>query len=179
MEVIDGRTYVDGILIVNKKYSLPSDYDPGEDAEAGAKVRELISDMQNLGYSISDYYSGYRTYQTQEELYNNYVANSGQEEADTYSARPGYSEHQTGLVFDLCNEYGELVTEEEESEWIASNAWKYGFIVRYPEGKEDITGYMPEPWHLRYVGEETAKAIYEADSTLEEYLDVEGGDYAA
>ena len=88
-------------MVVNKKHALPSTYAPGEDPTAGAQVKKLIQKMQELEYPISDVYSGYRSYEYQEQLYNNYVAREGKEAADTYSARPGYSEHQTGLAFDL------------------------------------------------------------------------------
>lgn len=169
--------YVNGILVVNKKNPLPSDYAPGEDATAGTAVRRLIADMQKLGFSISNSYSGYRSYSTQARLYANYVDRYGQAKADTFSARAGYSEHQTGLAFDLLNGSGALIKSGTgEAEWIATNAHRYGFIVRYLEGKESITGYIYEPWHLRYIGEE-ATQIYNSGKTLEEYLGVEGGGY--
>ena len=96
-------------------------------------------------------------YVYQKQLYDGYVAQMGQDEADKISARPGTSEHQTGLAFDVTLPSGECFLETclgamPEGEWIAANAYKYGWIVRYPEGKEDITGYSYEPWHLRYVG---------------------------
>ena len=174
-EVVNGATYVDGILIVNKKHPIPSDFASGEDPEAGQKIRELIADMQSNGYNIASNYSGYRSHAYQTNLYNNYVQQSGKEAADTYSARPGYSEHETGLCFDLIDGNGALVESAPEAKWIKENAHKYGFILRYPEGKEDITGYMHEPWHLRYVGKSVAKKIYENNLTLEEYLNVSGG----
>lgn len=169
-------TYVRGIMIVNKKYPVSSTYAPGENGTAASKARELIHDMRELGLDISTSYSGYRSYEYQRGLYNHYVANYGQKEADTFSARPGYSEHQTGLAFDLLHQNGQLVTGAAESEWIAQNAHRYGFIVRYQEGKEKITGYQAEPWHIRYVGSEAAN-IYQSGLTLEEYLGVQGGDY--
>lgn len=169
--------YVDGIMIVNKKHGLSSSYAPGEDPVAGAAVRNLISVMRSGGYSISTYYSGYRTYSYQANLYNYYVQMDGQAAADTYSARPGFSEHQTGLAFDLCDKNGQLVESTREVNWIAQNAHRYGFIVRYKAGKESITGYMAEPWHLRYLGVDMATKVYNSGLTLEEYLGVSYGNY--
>ena len=136
----------------------------------------MIADMQSLGLSISNSYSGYRSYQYQSSLYQNYVNSYGQASADTFSARPGYSEHQSGLAFDLIQPNGALLESPNEAQWVAQNAHKYGFIVRYQSGKESITGYMAEPWHVRYVGDEAVN-IYQSGLTLEEYLGVEGGDY--
>lgn len=168
--------YVQGIMVVNKKHGLPANYAPQENAEAGAKIRQLIADMQRQGYAISSSYSGYRSYTYQSSLYNNYVNSYGQAQADRFSARPGYSEHQTGLAFDLKHSNGTLVETTPEVNWIAAHAHEYGFIVRYPSGKESVTGYMPEPWHLRYVGDQ-ASAIYASGLTLEEYLGISGGGY--
>lgn len=168
--------YVQGIMVVNKKHGLPANYAPQENAEAGAKIRQLIADMQRQGYAISSSYSGYRSYTYQSSLYNNYVNSYGQAQADRFSARPGYSEHQTGMAFDLKHSNGTLVETTPEVNWIAAHAHEYGFIVRYPFGKESATGYMPEPWHLRYVGDQ-ASAIYASGLTLEEYLGISGGGY--
>ena len=168
-------------MVVNKKHKLPADYNPGENPIAGEKVRELIQKMQDLGFSISNQYSGFRSYDYQTQLYQNYVNKDGKEAADTYSARPGYSEHQTGLAFDILNGSGSLLGEnpqdEKAIEWLHSHAHEYGFIVRFLEGKEAITGYQAEAWHLRYVGD-IAEKIYTSKQTLEEYFGVEGGNYA-
>ena len=168
-------------MVVNKKHKLPADYNPGENPNAGEKVRELIKKMQELGFSISNQYSGFRSYEYQTKLYQNYVNKDGKEAADTYSARPGYSEHQTGLAFDILNGAGGLLGEnpqdEKAIEWLHSHAHEYGFIVRFQEGKEAITGYQAEAWHLRYVGD-IAEKIYTSKQTLEEYFGVEGGNYA-
>ncbi len=172
----EGLYEVNGIVIVNKKYPVPSTYNPGVDPTAEAQVNALLSDMVDQGYQVGWSTSNFRSYDYQSELYNNYVAANGQAEADRFSARPGYSEHQTGLAFDLTDPNGELLTTPEESRWLLENSWRYGFIVRYQDGKEAITGYMPEPWHLRYVGDQ-AQAIAQSGLTLEEYLGVEGGDY--
>lgn len=172
----NGPRYVKGILIVNKKNPVPSNYAPGEDAQAVNQLRLLIQDMQRAGLNISNSYSGYRSYNYQANLYQNYVNNYGQVAADTFSARPGYSEHQTGLAFDLLHQDGSLVENTPEANWIAQNAHRYGFIVRYQAGKEAITGYQAEPWHIRYVGS-IATDIYQSGLTLEEYLGVAGGEY--
>lgn len=164
------------ILIVNKRHPMAADYNPGENETAKRALLRLQAAMKEAGYAISDDYSGFRSYETQTELYNNYVATDGQEAADRYSARPGYSEHQTGLAFDIKDAAEQLLTEPEASQWLAENAHKYGFIVRFPEGGEESTGYMAEQWHIRYIGKE-ATAIYESGKTLEEYLGVAGGDY--
>ena len=166
-------------IIVNKKHALPSTYAPGEDPTAGQQVRALIHRMQELGYPISDSYSGYRSYDYQTELYNNYVAREGQAAADTYSARPGYSEHQTGLAFDILDSHGNLLDGPEYHDaihWLHTHAHEYGFIIRFQRGKEAITGYQAEAWHLRYVGDK-ATAIYQSGLSLEEYFGVEGGGY--
>ncbi|SHM85198.1 D-alanyl-D-alanine carboxypeptidase [Ruminococcus flavefaciens] len=116
--------------------------------------------------------SGFRSYATQNTIYNNYVASDGVEVADTYSARPGHSEHQTGLAIDVNSISNDFIG-TPECEWLAKNAHKYGFIIRYPKGKESITGYRYEPWHIRFVGIDTATAIYNSGLCLEEYLDID------
>lgn len=169
--VKDGITYVDGILIANKTYSLPSDYYPDFLPETQAAFDEMSADAaaEGLNLYIS---SGFRSYDYQANLYNRYVSRDGKEAADRYSARPGHSEHQTGLAFDL-NTIDESFEYTPEYEWVAANAHKYGFIIRYPKGKEEITGYIYESWHLRYLGVETATAVYESGLCLEEYLGID------
>lgn len=165
-------TYINGILLVNKYYGLPPTFGNGDDPTALAKLQQLQRDAQAQGINISNSYSGYRSYQYQTQLYNNYVNQHGEEEANTFSAKPGFSEHQTGLTFDLKDFNGQLVEDPITSQWIKDNCAQYGFIIRYPEGKEDITGYIYEPWHLRYVGEEVANQIMNNNTTLEQYLGV-------
>lgn len=118
--------------------------------------------------------AGYRTYDFQKQLYNNEVSNYGKEYADKYVARPGHSEHHTGLVIDLMSADDISLTEDfdktPEFRWLQENMSDYGFILRYPKEKEDTTGYNYEPWHIRYVGVEVAKTIEESGLTLEEYL---------
>lgn len=165
------------VIIVNKKYPISSDYAPGEIPEAASAFHRLLAEMVSLGYDISTTaYSGFRSYETQASLYQTYVANDSQENADRYSARPGHSEHQTGLAYDVLDSSGALLTEETASQWLAENAHRYGFIVRYPPDKEEMTGYMPESWHLRYIGLE-AVDIYQSGQTLEEYFNIQGGSY--
>lgn len=160
-------TYIDGILIANKSYPLPSNYNPGENQEARAALDKMFAESGLKMWVCS----GFRSYNVQKNLYNSYVRRDGAEKADRYSARPGYSEHQTGLAFDI-NYADSRFNGTEQAKWLAANAYKYGFILRYPEGKESITGYMYEPWHYRYVGVENAKKIYESGLTLEEYFGI-------
>ena len=167
----------DDIIIVNKKHGLSKDYNPGENPTAKAAFVRLRDDMINQGLNVGRSYSGFRSYNYQKTLYDNYVSRDGQAAADRYSARPGYSEHQTGLVFDLTDKSGNLLEDSRASQWLKDNAHNYGFIVRFQAGKEASTGYMPEAWHIRYVGKE-AKDIHDSGLSLEEYFGIQGGDYA-
>lgn len=187
MEVTD-----DWLLLVNKTHPLSKDYVPrdmirikycvGDHAESMRYMRELpaehfhemIEAAAAAGYEIG-IRTAYRSYEQQYNIFWNYVAQDGEEAANKYSARPGQSEHQTGLCADvtspsveykLTTEYGQT----PEGKWLSENAHYYGFIIRYPLGKEEITGYQYEPWHVRYVGEEAAAQIHEKELTLEEYL---------
>lgn len=166
----------DEIVVANKHYPMSKDYYPGENATAKVAFLKLIAQMQEEGYAISDNYSGFRSYATQAQLYQSYVNQEGQAAADRYSARPGYSEHQTGLAFDVIGTDGQLVEDSSAAQWLLEHAPDYGFVVRYPRGKESITGYMHEEWHLRYIGKE-AKDISASGLTLEEYYGFDGGDY--
>ena len=166
----------DEIVVANKHYPMSKDYYPGENATAKAAFLKLIEQMKEEGYAISDNYSGFRSYATQAQLYQSYVNQEGQAAADRYSARPGYSEHQTGLAFDVIGTDGQLVEDAGAAQWLLDHAPDYGFVVRYPRGKESITGYMHEEWHLRYIGKE-AKDIAASGLTLEEYYGFDGGDY--
>ena len=152
---------------MNKKHALPQNYG-GMDSNAYAALQQLQAGAEAAGYSMP-LISGYRSYAYQASLYNSYVAQDGQELADTYSARPGHSEHQSGLAFDigaLDNGYGNT----PGGRWLHAHCADYGFILRYPAGKESITGYQYEPWHVRYVGKEIASRIMSQGITLEEYL---------
>ncbi|MEJ9279616.1 M15 family metallopeptidase [Ureibacillus thermosphaericus] len=171
-------TYIKGVLIANKKYPLPKDYAPGENVEARAAFELMAQEAKTLGFELVAF-STYRSYEYQELLYNKYVERDGKENADRYSARPGYSEHQTGLAFDI-GEKGredlwltEAFGQSEAGKWLAENAHRYGFILRYPKGKEHITGYMYESWHFRYLGVELATKVKDSGLTLEEYLGID------
>ena len=164
-------TYMDGILIVNKTYQLPSSYNPGVNSEAQAALNTMFA-AAKAEYNLKMWVcSGFRSYTVQKNLYNSYVRRDGAENADRYSARPGHSEHQTGLAFDI-NYADDRFKGTPEAAWLAANAYKYGFILRYPEGKESVTGYIYEPWHYRYVGVENAAKIYASGLTLEEYFGI-------
>ncbi|ANU12102.1 D-alanyl-D-alanine carboxypeptidase [Planococcus antarcticus DSM 14505] len=170
-------TLINGVLLANKQHPLPETYAPGEVAEARTAFETMKSAAAEAGLNLSAF-STYRDFARQKQLYEGYVAKDGQQAADRYSARPGYSEHQTGLAFDI----GEAGLEQHWAsasfgdttggKWLATNAHKYGFILRYPEGSEQITGYMHESWHFRYVGKDIATEIYQKDITLEEYLGI-------
>lgn len=165
------------VIIVNKKHPIAASYAPGENPTALAAFQQLVAAMQAKGFAVSNGYSGFRSYETQATTYNSYLASDSQANVDTYSARPGYSEHQTGLAFDLLDSSGQLLTETQAATWLANHAHEYGFVVRYLAGKESSTGYMAESWHVRYIGQE-ATDIYQSGKTLEEYYGVAGGDYA-
>jgi len=171
IEVINGVTYVQGILIANKTYPLPSTYNPGLDSVALAAFNEMAAAAKQDGLSLA-IVSGFRSYDTQNTLYNNYCARDGKAAADRFSARPGHSEHQTGLGMDI-NWAGDSFRNTPEAKWLAENCWKYGFIIRYPEGKEAITGYKYEPWHVRYLGKDWSKKVFDSGLTLEEYLNID------
>ena len=138
--------------------------------EAKDNIERLIDKAKNDGMNIR-VISAYRSYSYQENLYNNYVKNDGVENADTYSARPGYSEHQTGLVVDITRAFDDFNNFENTNEysWMLENAHNYGFILRYPKDKEDITTYSFEAWHYRYVGVELAQKIKPSNLTFDEY----------
>ncbi len=191
IDIVDLESLDSINIVVNKTHDLPSDYEPEDlilpDVSTTKKlyVREVIHDdlkemfseakSQNINLSIT---SGYRSYQYQKTLFNNYVARDGVEAASRYSARPGQSEHQTGLALDLASQNGKCTLstcfkDTDEGKWLKENSWKYGFVLRYPEGKEEITGYMFEPWHFRYVGKKESQKIFESGLTIEEYYETE------
>lgn len=180
--------------LVNKNYQLPEDFKPtdlvvldvayanevlGESQtmlrkEAASQAVKMFNQAKKEGLVLLAK-SGFRSYNTQAQLYNDYVAKDGKEQADTYSARPGHSEHQLGLALDITSDsvYRELTVEfgkTKEGRWLQENAHKFGFIVRYPEGKEHLTGFQYEPWHVRYVGVSVAEEIYEKSLLLEDYI---------
>lgn len=182
------------MLLVNKTHPVGKDYKPeglkeikyfASDRDASTRYMVgdaadnfhlLVEKAAEAGHEIV-MTTAYRSYGFQTILWNNYVAKHGEEEANIFSARPGESEHQSGLCTDvsspsvnyqLTTEYGQ----SPEGKWLSEHAHEYGFIIRYPEGKEDLTGYQYEPWHIRYVGKEAAAYIYQEQITLEEYLGI-------
>ncbi|QXE02654.1 D-alanyl-D-alanine carboxypeptidase family protein [Terribacillus sp. DMT04] len=145
--------------------------------EAASALEELFDAAQKDGMELVAA-SGYRSEARQKQIYENNVASQGQEETDKVSSRPGRSEHQSGLAIDLTSAEMALALEEtfintDEGKWLADHAYEHGFIVRYPKGKTDITGYSYEPWHIRYVGKDLAKQIHEEGVTLEEHFQME------
>lgn len=172
-------------VLVNKYHTLDDDYVPTDlvDVKENYRIKanklkkvannnfeKMADNARNEGI-ILYVGSGYRSYDYQKSLYNYYVSVDGQKEADTYSARPGYSEHQTGLAIDISNRsYNFIEDNSKEYNWLINNSYKYGFILRYPKGNEWITGYIYEPWHYRYVGENIAKYIKDNNLTYDEYI---------
>lgn len=183
----------DMAVVINKKRGLAENYTPSdltepqvpfsfsekndkrmlrkEAAQALEKLFKLAAQDGIKLYGVS----GYRSYATQKSIYNNNVKTQGQASADKVSAQPGFSEHQTGLAIDVSSASAKFALEETfgttvEGKWLVDHAHEAGFIIRYPKGKESITGYSYEPWHIRYVGQEMAKEIYENKWTLEEYF---------
>lgn len=180
-------------VVANKHRPLnPLDYEPGDlvvpsaianpngrqlRAEAAAHVDQLATDASAAGIYLT-VLSGYRSYATQEQTYNNFVARDGEERANQYSAKPGHSEHQTGFAIDFDDGQGcalyTCFADTAAGQWLAANAWQFGFILRYPLGSEAITGYEFEPWHYRYVGVEVSTAMHNKGiATLEEFFGLE------
>lgn len=186
IQTINGITYVDGVLIANKTYSLPSDFIPQDpevpvtsqrsttslDRTLMSAWRTMQADASSQGLNIY-IASAYRSYSYQVNLYNSYVARDGKAAADTYSSRPGNSEHQTGLCFDL-NSIDDSFGDTAEGRWVNDNCYKYGFCIRFPKGKDAYTGYQYESWHLRYVGKDLAEKLYNNGNwiSLEEYFGI-------
>lgn len=179
LKVENGLTYTKegNILIANKSYALPNTYDPGgltdETYNAFLLLKQAAANA-NCGLREFTIASGYRSYTDQIDAYNSF---SYDENRDTFSARPGHSEHQTGMAIDVIDA-SEDFNGTPEAEWLKEHCHEYGFIIRYPEGKERFTGYMYEAWHIRYVGVEMAQKIREEGErtgnpniTLEEYFD--------
>lgn len=177
----DGITYIDGYLIVNKTYSLPSSYGTSLTSTTKNAFNKMQAAAKLDGINIY-IASGFRSYRTQNRLYNNYVARDGKAKADTYSARPGHSEHQSGLAFDICSHdldgqnacINSNFDNTDQAKWLAQNAYKYGFILRYPKGKTNETGYKYESWHFRYVGTDLSTKLYNNGDwlTMENYFGI-------
>lgn len=184
-ENYDSNINDDNLILVNKFYhlkenytpedliTLPSNYNKGINSFMRKKAAEAFMKMADaalLENIIIKNASAYRSYDYQKDLYDKYVKKDGKEKADIYSARAGYSEHQTGLCTDI-NTIDSSFDDTKESNWLKENAYKYGFILRFPKDKEDLTGYKYESWHYRYVGKKAAKIIKDDDLTLEEYYE--------
>ena len=170
-------------VLVNKFHALPSDYVPNDLVEIPSfpnlQIKDdAVDDFENLLAAakldniIIIPYSTYRSYEYQQGLYNKYLQTDSQEEVDTYSARPGHSEHQTGLALDVRSSSHWSNLTDSDYEWMLNNSYKYGFIIRYPKGNSRITGYKEEPWHLRYIGIEHATKVHELGITYDEYYDL-------
>lgn len=177
--------------IVNKEIALEPDYHPDDlvqpsvawaevsnyrymRAEAAEALEDLFTHAEEEGFTLLGR-TGYRSFEAQEEIFINFVNNHGYEEARTFSAKPGQSEHQTGLAMDITADSvgGRLSSDfgsTPEGQWVEENAHLHGYIIRYPKEKEEITGYIYEPWHLRYVGVDLATELYESGLTMEEYF---------
>ncbi|MBR2066761.1 MAG: M15 family metallopeptidase [Solobacterium sp.] len=184
------------LVIVNKKHPLAADYEPSDlvqvsvasngvqmmRKEAADALAEMFNAASQEGITLVAG-SCYRSYATQVDTYNYWASLYGQAEAERVSARAGYSEHQTGLAIDISDSSGatylsQAFSNTAEGQWLYAHAHEYGFVLRYIEGKEDITGYMYEPWHFRYLGKEMAKEVHGQNGlTLEEYFGIDGGEY--
>ncbi|WP_078060088.1 MULTISPECIES: M15 family metallopeptidase [Gracilibacillus] len=183
-------------VVVNKQRKLPDGYEPQNLVEADVPylapagdpkrlVREEVAGALEQLFVAGEEdgmdlvaVSGYRGYDRQKQIYEANVQQNGEEHANKFSAKPGTSEHQTGLAMDVASAAQVAVlepsfSETDEGQWLADHAHEYGFIIRYPEGKEETTGYNFEPWHLRYVGKEMATSIYQADQTMEEFFQLD------
>ena len=169
-------------ILVNKSNSLPKGYEPADLVSlfnsdyklrklAAQHFEALINVAKIDGHHIEPY-SAYRSYERQAYLYHNYVLHDGPDLADKYSARPGYSEHQTGLAVDITSVGNVNELTLKDLNWISKNAHRFGFIIRYPKDKIHITGYMHEPWHLRFIGVEIAADFITKNLTFDEYWDL-------
>lgn len=173
--VTNGVTTVGGVVIANKAIKLPPEF--GSHLSLNEAEPEVFAALEEMSAAADHWYvirSGYRSYWDQQVAYQSNVDLFGYERADMLSSRAGHSEHQTGLTMDLDSfdqDYGTT----PHGKWLAENCWRFGFIIRYPKGKEHITGYEYEPWHVRYLGKSTAKLVFDSGLTLEEFLNVEGG----
>lgn len=171
-------------IVVNKKRPLPTTFVPSDlkhinegkqiRSEAATAFQKMIKAAEQDGQSFK-IISAYRSYSDQVDVYNGWVKRDGQVKADTYSARPGYSEHQTGLAVDLGNVNGMCdldicFADMPLGKWLSVHAYRYGFIIRFPSNKIHITGYQYEPWHIRYVGAYLAEKLQDTHQTMEEYL---------
>lgn len=181
-------------VVVNKKFGIDTNFEPelivpsvklrlGPQEEQMQISKNISEDIQKLFEAAKTdninlvFGSGFRSSELQRQFYESYKSRDGQDAADTYSARPGHSEHQTGLSADITSPSGQCHLEicwedTPEGKWLKDNSYKYGFIIRYPKDKQDITGYQYEPWHIRFVGIELATKLNGTNKTLEEFFDL-------
>ena len=183
---VEEETDPDSLLaLVNRHRYVSKDYEPSDLVEMDDKYSNNYFGVNKLRKEAYEHFkemvdaankegiefladTAYRSYDTQESIYNNYAYEHTKKETDKYAARPGYSEHELGTAIDVSNVWY-IEEGDEEYNWIKKNAWKYGFIMRYPKNKEDITKYAAEDWHIRYVGVKTATLIHNKGITLDEY----------
>ncbi|MGD7008136.1 M15 family metallopeptidase [Metabacillus sp. 84] len=199
LETVEGEDVITNpeniLVLVNKEYTLPADYKPkdltvpnvpfsfGEAdvpqkyirKEAAAALEKLFDGAKKNSIELFAV-SGFRSYDRQENILDQEITSKGEAKAEQAVAHPGQSEHQTGLAMDISSRSADLEIskkfgETKEGKWVKENAYKYGYIIRYPEDKAEVTEYQYEPWHLRYVGEKTAKVLHEKNLTLEEYFE--------
>lgn len=180
-------------ILVNKEHLLPSDYVPSDLREVNVEFASYVSGerrtmRREAAQALEELFracneecglqlvavSGYRSYRTQEEIYRRRLRESGAEHVEQYIARPGASEHQTGLAMDVATRYDTALEDRfadtAEAQWLDEHAWEYGFILRYPKGGEEETGYAYEPWHIRYVGRENAQEVVSCGMVWESFL---------
>ncbi|WP_113929301.1 M15 family metallopeptidase [Bacillus sp. P14.5] len=198
VQTVEGKKVITNpentLALVNKEFGLTGDYKPNDlvrpevpfvfgsqdiekayiRQEAAKALEEMFAAAEQDGQYLTAI-SGYRSYQYQQALLEREIKQFGEEKAVKAVAPPGNSEHQSGLAMDISSKSNDFQVSIElentpEGKWMKENAHQFGFILRYPKGKEDITGYQYEPWHFRYVGKEPAQVIYENDWTLEEYF---------
>lgn len=180
-------------ILVNKEHTLPADYVPSDLREVNVEFADYVEGERRTlrdeaAQALEELFkacnedcglqlvavSGYRSYETQKEIYLRRLEESGADHVEKYIARPGASEHQTGLAMDVATRYDTALEERfadtEEAQWLQEHAWEYGFILRYPDGEEDVTGYAYEPWHIRYVGKQNAQEVISCGLVWESYL---------
>ena len=190
LEIMQGTS--EYLILVNKTHGLDDSYEPADLKSVSQTADDRAARYQNLRAEAADAFdqltqeaseegltivltTGYRPYSYQKQLYDTYLKSNGNTWTEHYSAEPGHSEHQTGLAADVSSPSADYELKAEfadtaEGKWLAQNAHRFGFIIRYPDGREDITGYKYEPWHIRYVGIDYATEIYNRNLTLEEFL---------
>ncbi len=185
-EYTKDEAFNDITILVNKYHKLADDYEPEDlvrlsysgDTDRyrmrkdAAEAFEKLTSAALVDNVVFYPFSAYRSFETQSVLYNRYKASDGEKVADTYSARPGFSEHQLGLAVDVRSSTLPDNLTPEHYEWMLDNAYKYGFIIRYPKGKQYITQYIEEPWHIRYLGVELATKVHDSGLTYDEYYDI-------